>query len=173
MHFVGGRYPIFPRSIKTANWTTLLPPSSSATLWWSTGLCFRCLFSQYRLSTLQQMPLFHCIRVTHWITSSTSRVFLLTLTQYSMDTHDVAGFFCKFNFMGGLFAFLMSGWHTTCMQVTVAILLNSFLGAIHSAQTEAAEAAVAGLKSKEMLRSVTHKLALIPCGIKAGILRRG
>ncbi len=41
------------------------------------------------------------------------------------------------------------------LQVTVAILLNSFLGAIHSAEQDAAEAATAGLKSKEILRLVT------------------
>jgi hypothetical protein len=40
--------------------------------------------------------------------------------------------------------------------VTVAILLNSFLGAINSAEEEAVEAANAGLKSKEMLRSVAQ-----------------
>jgi hypothetical protein len=37
-------------------------------------------------------------------------------------------------------------------QVTVAILLNGFLGAIAAAEEEAAEAAAAGMKSKEMLR---------------------
>jgi hypothetical protein len=37
-------------------------------------------------------------------------------------------------------------------QVTVAILLNGFLGAIAAAEEEAAESAAAGSKSKEMLR---------------------
>jgi hypothetical protein len=54
-------------------------------------------------------------------------------------------------------AFSPSGWLNTLNQVTVAILLNSFLGAIHTAEIEAAEAASAGLKSKEMLRSVAHR----------------
>ncbi len=37
-------------------------------------------------------------------------------------------------------------------QVTVAILLNSFVGAITAAEEEAAQAACANMKSKEMLR---------------------
>jgi hypothetical protein len=40
----------------------------------------------------------------------------------------------------------------TQSQVTVAILLNSFVGAITAAEEEAAETAAAGMKSKEMLR---------------------
>ena len=38
------------------------------------------------------------------------------------------------------------------MQVTVAILLNSFVGAINAAEEEAAVAAAQNMKSKEMLR---------------------
>jgi hypothetical protein len=37
-------------------------------------------------------------------------------------------------------------------QVTVAILLNSFVGAINAAEEEAAAAAAQDMKSKEMLR---------------------
>ncbi len=38
-------------------------------------------------------------------------------------------------------------------QVTVAILLNSFVGAINDTEEEETRAATAGMKSKEMLRS--------------------
>jgi hypothetical protein len=38
------------------------------------------------------------------------------------------------------------------MQVTVAILLNSFVGAINAAEEEEAAAVAQGMKSKEMLR---------------------
>ena len=38
------------------------------------------------------------------------------------------------------------------MQVTVAILLNSFVGAINAAEEEEAAAISQGMKSKEMLR---------------------
>jgi hypothetical protein len=44
----------------------------------------------------------------------------------------------------------------TQAQVTVAILLNCFVGAITAAEEEAAEAATAGMKSKEMLRCVAE-----------------
>jgi hypothetical protein len=37
-------------------------------------------------------------------------------------------------------------------QVTVAILLNSFVGAINAAEEEAADSTSANMKSKEMLR---------------------
>ena len=42
------------------------------------------------------------------------------------------------------------------MQVTVAILLNSFVGAINAAEEEAATVAAQGMKSKEMLRLFLH-----------------
>ncbi len=49
--------------------------------------------------------------------------------------------------------FLCSVTHA---QVTVAILLNSFVGAITSAEEEAALAAASSMKSKEMLRFATQ-----------------
>jgi hypothetical protein len=46
-------------------------------------------------------------------------------------------------------------WPVNPLQVTVAILLNSFVGAINAAEEEEAEAASASMKSKEMLRCAT------------------
>ena len=53
-------------------------------------------------------------------------------------------------------------------QVTVAILLNSFVGAINSAEEEAAAAATQDMKSKEMLRWLglpVHLLASDLCKV--------
>jgi hypothetical protein len=47
------------------------------------------------------------------------------------------------------------------LQVTVAILLNSFVGAINSAEEEAAAAALQNMKSKEMLRSASTSFTWI------------
>jgi hypothetical protein len=47
---------------------------------------------------------------------------------------------------------LFSAGDYSHMQVTVAILLNSFVGAITAAEEEEAESAASTMKSKEMLR---------------------
>jgi hypothetical protein len=52
-----------------------------------------------------------------------------------------------------LVQYLSDSFHVF-LQVTVAILLNSFVGAINAAEEEAATAATQDMKSKEMLRFI-------------------
>jgi hypothetical protein len=88
--------------------------------------------------------------------ASTAISFMYTNTAFSCECsfqHDVALLLMRQR-MSECRAFSPTDLHVTCMQVTVAILLNNFLGAIQSAEVDAAEAASAGLRSKEMLRSV-------------------